>query len=61
DMGLKLEGMPGSDDIHPAIRAWNESAFSVPGTAVAVHMLGGPRSAVGWHTHGATVQMTVHG
>ncbi|CAE7363463.1 Jmjd8, partial [Symbiodinium sp. KB8] len=61
DMGLKLDGMPGSEDIHPVIRSWNGSAFSVPDTAVAVHMLGGARSAVGWHTHGATVQMTVHG
>jgi len=61
DMGIKLDGMPGGEDIHPAIRSWNESAFSVPDTAVAVHMLGGARSAVGWHTHGASVQMTVHG
>ncbi|CAE8706193.1 unnamed protein product, partial [Polarella glacialis] len=41
--------------------SWNETAFKVPESAISIRMLGGPRSAVGWHSHGATVQMTVHG
>ena len=29
---------------------------------VALHgRLGGPRSAVGWHSHGASLQLTLHG
>lgn len=43
------------------IRAWNETAFGLGISAGRIAMLGGPGSAVGWHRHGAAVQMTVHG
>lgn len=56
-----LWGMPSADDIHPVIRAWNTSAFHVPASAISIQMLGSLGSAVGWHSHGATVQMNIYG
>ncbi|CAJ1329482.1 unnamed protein product, partial [Effrenium voratum] len=60
DMGLKLPGMPGREAIPKAIRDWNASSFSAD-QAVTLQMLGAARSAVGWHSHGASVQMTIFG
>lgn len=60
DRGLKMPSLPSSDDLHPVIRSWNESAFRAGG-AQRLFMLGGPGSAVGWHTHGEAVQMNIHG
>eukprot|EP00929_Paragymnodinium_shiwhaense_P104268 TRINITY_DN68521_c0_g1_i1.p1 TRINITY_DN68521_c0_g1~~TRINITY_DN68521_c0_g1_i1.p1 ORF type:complete len:485 (+),score=76.17 TRINITY_DN68521_c0_g1_i1:81-1535(+) len=56
--GLSL---PGEDHVPAFIRDWNATAFAVDKAAGRLVLLGGAGSAVGWHRHGASVQMLVHG
>jgi len=51
-------GFPDHSDVPLAIRAWPDPSFT---KASRILMLGAAESAVGWHRHGASVQMTVHG
>eukprot|EP00913_Durusdinium_trenchii_P017176 g16152.t1 len=59
DMGLQLPGLP-RIELPKAIRSLKTS-LTQSDAAETVSMLGGPRSAVGWHTHGASLQMILHG
>lgn len=51
-------GFPKHSDAPMAFSSWAEPAFA---KASRILMLGAAESAVGWHRHGASVQMTVHG
>ncbi|CAE8665416.1 unnamed protein product [Polarella glacialis] len=59
DPSYKIPGLPDSQVIDTFIRAWNRSHFENPASRII--FLGGAESGVGWHRHGAAVQMTIHG
>lgn len=59
DRRAELPALPGSAHVHPMVKSWGDAALAGP--VDRLFMLGAARSAVGWHRHGAALQMTLHG